>query len=160
MTLRSILAACSLAFFLLLVQFSVGWLGTEAGGAFDGRVLGYGLTDARAYLGVLKAEQTAFYLGAFRFADTLFPALLAVTLVLWLRPLWRGAFRLAVLVLVAIYLGADYTENALVARLLEQGPEMITERAVTTASLFTQVKWGALAICLLALIPLAWRRPA
>ena len=90
-------------------------------------------------------------------ADTAFPALLALALLLWFRRWSAGGLRLTLTLAVALYLGADYTENMLIARLVELGPERLTAQAVATASLFTQVKWTILAACFGAALLLGLR---
>jgi len=156
--LLPLIGLASAILFAGLAVFSSVWLSADGMDVFDGRVRGYDLVDARAYLSALSIEQTGLYQGLFRFLDTIFPALLAVTLCLSFRRAARRGLRLAFLVMTALYLGADYTENAMVGRMLALGPDGINARTVDTASLFTQVKWGAFVICICGLIWLRVRR--
>ena len=143
--------------FAALAGFAETQLRVDGMGVFDARLLGYTLAEARAYLAALTPDQAALYGGQFRLADTAFPALLALALLLCVRRHAKGGFRLALTMAVALYLAADYTENMLIGRLLKLGPEGITEQTVATASLFTQAKWAILALNLAA-ISLLWAR--
>lgn len=154
LTLLTLLTAIA---FATLAGFAELRLRAEGMGVFDARLLGYGAAEARAYLAALSAEQIALYQSQFRLADTAFPALLALVLLLWFRRGARGGVRLALTLAVALYLAADYTENMLIGRLLDLGPEGITEPSVATASLFTQAKWAILAVCVGAAV-LLWTR--
>jgi len=151
------LSLCAALAFAALAGFAETYLRAGGMGVLDGRLLGYDLAEAGAYLAALSSRQTALYLGQFRLADTAFPALLALALLLWFRRWSAGGLRLALTLAVALYLGADYTENMLIGRLIELGPERLTEQAVATASLFTQAKWMILAACFGAALLLGLR---
>ncbi len=154
LTLLALLTAIA---FATLAGFAEFRLRADGMGALDARLLGYGLTEVQTYLAALTPEQTALYRTQFRLADTAFPALLSLLLLLWFRRCTMGGLRLALTIAVALYLGADYTENMLIGRLLVMGPEGITAEAVATASLFTQAKWAIVAVCLAAAV-LLWLR--
>lgn len=151
--------AVSLVLAILCVAGFAIWTPDLTRGAqlsFDGRIGGYGLAQAQAYLAWLQDNAlTETYLGTFRRIDSLFPLAmfgLAASAIwgLWARPARMVA--LLGLALCGVDLAADYTENALVAGLLRAGPEAVTAEAVARASLATQVKWvGLLAAALLAL---------
>ena len=143
------LSLCAALAFAALAGFAETYLRGGGMGVLDGRLLGY--------LVALDPRQTALYLGQFRLADTAFPALLALALLLWFRRWSAGGLRLALTLAVALYLGADYTENMLIGRLIELGPERLTAQAVATASLFTQAKWMILAACFGAALLLGLR---
>ncbi|MFG6531619.1 MULTISPECIES: hypothetical protein [unclassified Sulfitobacter] len=151
------LSLCAALAFAALAGFAETHLRAAGMGVLDGRLLGYDLPEVRAYLSALSPEQTALYLGQFRLADTAFPALLALALLLWFRRWSSGGLRLGLTLAVALYLGADYTENMLIGRLVELGPDRITAQAVATASLFTKAKWLILAGCLTAALLLGLR---
>lgn len=144
------LVVITIVYFLALAVVSIFWLTAGGEGAFDGHILGYGFKTAETYLAALSPAQKSLYQGPFRIADTIFPALLALTLLRWFRHQTAQPMRLVLTLLTALYLAADYTENMLVGRLLRLGADGITDQAVTTASGFTQIKWAVLAICILS----------
>lgn len=144
------LVVITIVYFLALAVFSIFWLSAGDVGAFDGHFRGYEFNTAKTYLAALTPRQSALYLGPFRIADTIFPALLALTLLRWFRHQTAQPMRLILTLLTALYLAADYTENMLVGRLLRLGADGITDQTVTMASGFTQIKWVVLIICLLA----------
>lgn len=151
--LHLILFAITTVYFIALAVFSIFWLTAADIAAFDGRLFGYGFESTQTYLRALSPHQVALYTVPFRIADTVFPALVALTLLRWFRFQTVGTLRLVLTVLTALYLAADYTENMLVGRMLNLGADGITDLGVTIASGFTQVKWLALDLCLLAV---AW----
>ncbi|MGC1496941.1 MAG: hypothetical protein WA790_14105 [Sulfitobacter sp.] len=162
MTLKGLksLTVVTLAYFVGLAIFARFWLGAADLGTFDAQIFGYGLGDAQTYISGLSNGQIALYRGPFRIADTIFPALLALTLLLWFRRWTVGSARLSLTLVTALYLAADYTENMLVGRLLVAGADGLTMKDVDTASLFTMGKWGVLIVCLAAFLMLWWQNRA
>ncbi len=151
------LSAVTIVYFVVLAIFATFWLAGSDMAPFDSQFFGYNFDQAQMYLDDLSGEQVALLRGVFRVADTIFPALLALTLLLWFRRWTQGGVRLGLTLLTALYLAADYTENMLVGRLLSQGADRITLRGVETASLFTMGKWALLIGCFSALLILCWR---
>ena len=147
---QSVLVAITVAFFIVLAIFSTFWLTAADIGAFDGHFFGYGFASTETYLRALSPDQLTLYTGPFRIADTIFPALIAFVHFRWFRRQTKGALRLGLTLVTALYLAADYTENMLVGRLLSLGATGITTESVAVASTFTQVKWAMLGLCLLA----------
>ena len=150
--------ALSVGLFFGLALVSKGWLEPSAHFVFDSYVTGYSAETARAYLAALTAEQTALYLGLFRWLDTVFPFTLALTLggFIWVQA--SGATKpLRVLAAVSpgVYLVFDLSENAAVAYLLRTGPE-VAEAAIRQASACTVGKWISLGLAALVGI-WAWR---
>ncbi len=120
---------------------------------FDLRVRGYSLVEAQDYLAALPAEGSARYLGPVRVLDTLFPVLMALTLMWWMRP-HRGAMGLVCMAVAAGYAVLDLAENAAVATLLRAGVDGADATAVALASALTQAKFVAFAV---AALLAAWR---
>lgn len=119
------------------------------------RVFGYDRTEIDRYLAGLEPTAVGTYLGPFQTLDTIFPALLALTLALGLLRAgrrWRWQLRLLLLLAPIGYGVADYGENALIAELLRGWPEPAVPEVARLANAFTQAKFvllgGALAIWL------------
>lgn len=151
--------AATLALWLAMSLWSMPRLATLGGGPiFDLRFRGYTAADAQELLTLLGSEGRAFYLDVQQRLDLVFPALLAVTLILWFRRMAppRWALALSALALAATVL--DYAENAAVRHMLVTA----TTEGVETASLRTQLKSVvgaiALAAALLLLLAAALRR--
>ena len=162
MTLRGlkILTSVTVVYFIGLAVFAVFWLSGADLGTFDSQFLGYAFGHAQTYIAGLTDDQIALYRGPFRIADTLFPALAALTLLLWFRRWTIGGVRLSLTLVTALYLAADYTENMLVGRLLAVGADGLSIGAVDAASLFTMSKWALLIVCFAAFSVLWWRARA
>lgn len=121
----------------------------------ESRILGYGQAEIDRYLAGLEPTAVGTYLGPFQTLDTIFPALLGLTLALGLLRAgryWRWPLRLLLLLAPIGYGVADYGENALIAELLRGWPEPAEPGVAWLASAFTQAKFvllgGALAIWL------------
>ncbi|MCK0126208.1 hypothetical protein MWU76_17590 [Gelidibacter sp. F2691] len=129
---------------------------------FDLRPSGYTTDEARAFLMALSENGKAHYLGVQHKLDTLYPGLMALSLVLAYFLLfpkkWAVGFS-ALAVLAAIF---DWNENSAVADLLRLGAESIDEEVVSVAALFTMLKSGFVTIALTILIAgvagAIWRR--
>jgi hypothetical protein len=159
--------AAALVCFIALVILSKGWLEPEGLAIFDSRVFGYSPLEARAYLDAISVDQLHLYLDLYRKLDTVFPLLLAATLlgVIWLNTVWKGVImRLAACLPVLVCLGFDLLENAGVAFLLTGWGPVIFENKPTAmfmtpfevvvrrVSFLTQMKWAALAGSAIAVI--------
>lgn len=126
----------------------------DAGGLLplDLRAAGYGPGDVAAYLAALSEAGRAAYLGPVRLADTIFPVLFTLTLVL---P-HAGTPRAWAWALPAVAYGlCDLSENAVVAEILSSG---VAEPAtVALASLLTQTKFGTVALAAVLALWRLWR---
>lgn len=150
--------ALSLGLTLLIYGIMVFWgspiLIREAGGLlpFDVRPLGYGAEEARAYLAALSPEGRAVYLTVIARLDTVFPPLLALSLILiFLRLAPRSvALGLSMVALAGAVL--DLLENAATEALLRADPALVSDAAIAVASRWTVLKWAADGICLAALL--------
>lgn len=117
---------------------------SDGGMPFDLRMFGYSHSEAQAFLAALTPAGTAFYLGSAMWLDTFFPAMFALVLAIgcWIllasRPL---IMRVATSLMAAGYALFDYLENAAVARMLEAGPDQLSEILVATASRWTVLKF-------------------
>lgn len=123
--------------------------------ALDTRFYGYTQGDAQAFLEAIGPEGQAAFFGYYRGLDTIFPPLLAISLILLYRHFCaaRGKWALFA-VLPALYLVADLTENTFLKDL--SAPEDFA-RTVRFASSATVVKFTAL-LAALGLIGFRARR--
>ncbi|MBL4626763.1 MAG: hypothetical protein JKY00_01760 [Roseicyclus sp.] len=126
---------------------------------FDGRLMGYSVAEARAFLDALTEPARVTYLGVVRILDTVFPICLAALLA-W--PLWRlpsGTLRVLGIIPVA-YLAADLTENTLVAGML-RSQELVAPDVIELASQITVAKYAFLITSVIALgaVFMRTRRP-
>jgi hypothetical protein len=138
-----LIAAATVAVFLVMVLWSFPKISTGAGGLtpFDLLPTGYSEGEARAFLTALTEEGRAFYLAVQHRLDIAYPALLALTLVLAFRHLVPpGAVRGALMLFAVLGMGFDYAENWRIAGLLEVPPAEVTREAILRASTSTQLK--------------------
>ena len=153
-TLLALLSAGLFAALIVLTRTTL-----EPGGqpVFDARILGYGLTEAREYLGALDPDQRQSYLGLYRWLDTAFPFAFTCFLaaMFWRASAgWKAGTRLLLLLMPGSYLVMDLAENALVAELLMTPHSDLRAGAVVLASRFTVTKYVTLTITVLALAAL------
>jgi len=151
----------------LITALVYGWLvlvhGLQlealAGGLkpFDLSPLGYDLAAARTYLSALPPEGVALYLGPIRMLDTIFPVLMGLTLLWWMRPL-AGLVGIIGAVAAVAYVALDLAENAAVAVMLRAGPEGVVAGDVTLASTLTQAKFAAFVLAAALTVVAFWRR--
>ncbi len=157
------LLAATAAVFLAMAFWSVPRLEDHASGdlPFDVRLLGYSYEEARDYLARLGREGRIFYLNVQWRLDSVFPALLALTLgfaLPWLYP-GAGPWGRAVLIVLA-YAGAvfDYVENYHIASMMIAGPDLLTQDTVAAASRASILKWVfdglAFMVCLIGVLRL------
>ncbi|KIN61893.1 hypothetical protein Z946_749 [Sulfitobacter noctilucicola] len=156
--LLKLTGAVSALLFAVLALMSLAWLQADGMGVFDARFGGYGVDESRSYIAALSDDQTALYQGAFRQIDTVFPILLAITLigVIWqharnVNAVVRGVIALS----PCVYLALDLAENAAVAHMLTTGPQ-VSAGAILQASAYTVAKWISLALAMLLAV-WAWR---
>lgn len=151
------LLCLTLAVYVVIVGWSLPRIATGAGGLmpFDLRPGGYSFDAARTFLGALDRQTTDFYLDVQQRIDTVYPALLALTLATGIWALTRRAplwLRLAAVVLCVLGAGFDWLENLRVAALLRAGPEAVTQQMVAAASRATVLKSAASALAMTALL--------
>jgi len=146
--ISSALPLLTLAVYLYLA----GYLGSQmlafAEGQlpFDLRVFGYTLGEARGYLRVLTPAGYALAQGPVFWADTVFPPLLGLTLIWWMRP-FAGVFGMVCVLSAMAYVALDWGENAAIQAMLEAGPDWVRPVDVMRASTFTIAKFAAVALC-------------
>lgn len=124
---------------------------------FDLRWAGYSLGEARAYLRVLAPQGFALALGPIAWLDTVFPALLGLTLLWWMRP-FAGAFGMVCVLAVMTYVALDWGENAAIRAMLTAGPDYVQLVEVVRASTFTSAKFAALALAMVLALRQILRR--
>lgn len=156
--------ALMLLVYLTMVLWSLPIILSDANGLmpFDLSPSGYTTEEARAFLSALSKDGQAHYLGVQHKLDTLYPGLMALSLILAYHLLfaktWAVGFS-ALAVLAAVF---DWSENSAVADLLRLGAEGIDEEVVSVAALFTMLKSGfvtvALTILLVGVVGMMWRR--
>ena len=159
-----ILFALAGALYLAIVLWSLPRVMAEAGGAmpFDLRPAGYDLAEARGFLMALSDAGRAFYLGTQHWLDTAYPPLLAVSIALGARLVFRLSVARVLGGIAVIGMVADLYENHLVAELLRGTPAEPDPALVMRASLATLIKSIANTIGLSALsygaVRSVWRR--
>ncbi|HPD92515.1 MAG: hypothetical protein H6900_14895 [Rhodobacter sp.] len=124
---------------------------------FDLRAWGYSLNATRDYLRALSPAGYQLAAGPILWTDTLFPALLGLTLAWWMRP-YRGAFGMVCVLAAMVYVALDWGENWAVQRILFAGPDWLNPADAARASAFTQGKFAALALALVLAARQGWRR--
>ena len=132
---------------------------------FDMRPLGYHPQDAAALLEALGAEGRAYYLWYQIPLDTLYPALLALTLiatVIWFGRSMPGSRRVRLGIGLSVGCALfDYVENIAIGAMIWSWPE-VSPALVYAASLATIVKsvLTTLAVVLVLWVGFLWlRRP-
>lgn len=156
-----IVFAAMVAVYAVMLLWTLPTISAAAGGLapFDMRPMGYSFEEAKAFLAALSAEGKELYLRTQHMLDLFYPALLAVTLIL-ATILLTGSGWLRWLLIVPAVAGMvfDYMENFAVGRMLEHGPDGITEALVSDASLWTLLKSVFTTVSMLAVIALviAW----
>jgi len=121
---------------------------------FDIRITGYTPEDARLYVTSITDAGRLFYLGTQSTLDTFFPALYTLSLIL---TIYQLAPRLPVLFLTPLAgMVFDYYENAAVREILRgTAPD---PALVDMASLLTQLKYISIALSILLILWLWYRR--
>lgn len=120
---------------------------------FDLRATGYSAADAVSYVAALSDSGKQLYLTTQTMLDTIFPALLALSLMLTLyrlAPQWPALFLTPVA--GALF---DYYENAAVREILLSAPP--DAALVEMASLLTSLKFGSVVLSSIAILVL-WRK--
>ena len=160
-----VLTTATLGIYLVMVLWSLPYIAVQAGGerAFDLRPLGYSFGEAEIFLDALTENGRLTYLNIQHQLDRVYPALLAVWLIVTIRaltPRWSPFLHLSVAVLAVCAALFDYMENIRVEALL-LGDE-VSAAAVASASQATVVKSvlsGALfSFTVILLLRRAWQR--
>ncbi|MHA6266128.1 hypothetical protein [uncultured Aliiroseovarius sp.] len=156
--------AAATVVYLAMVLWALPIISGDAGGLmpFDLRPFGYTTDEARMFLSALGDTGRAQYLGPQHKLDTLYPGLLALSLILayflLFPPRWAIGFA-SIAALGAIF---DWNENSAVADLLRLGVDRIDEEVVSIAALFTMLKsvtvTVALSIFLAGVMFAVWQR--
>ncbi|WP_204113420.1 hypothetical protein [Shimia biformata] len=152
------------AVYLTMILWSLPFIASEAGGLvpFDMRPMGYDLDEAKAFVAGISERGRAFYLGTQHRLDLIYPALLALALVLGLQLLYRRPWSSVLGVLALMGAASDFLENQFVTTLLLTPPAEIDSRLVGVASFWTMSKSITTTICFAALLlgagRLVWRR--
>lgn len=154
-----VLPGVTLAVYAALVTIGVTRLVPEAQGLqpFDLRPMGYSMTEARNYLQALSPRGFVLYQGPIWWLDTVFPALMGLTLVWWMRPL-TGAFGFVCVTTATVYVGLDWAENYFIQSILNGGPDFLNYGSVVAASILTQCKFTAVALGFVLAARQSWRR--
>ena len=138
-----LLASVVLYAVMALWSFPIITANAEGIEAFDLRFLGYSVDEARAFLTALNDEGRAHYINIQHRLDLIYPAVLSLALLVGIL---RFGARMSVamrilLALIPVAAGiADYTENALVGRMLSLPVSEVTDGLITQASLVTMLK--------------------
>lgn len=156
-----LLCATTVGVFLTMLFWSGPLIMADAQGMalFDARLGGYSTAEAKAFLAALSVDGRDFYLNVQHRLDSAFPALLAVVLVMGYAQVFQGWVRWVASTLPLVAAGFDYLENAAVAVMLRAG-DGVTEAMVMVASQWTERKWIAIGLAVLALVEglvRAWR---
>jgi hypothetical protein len=152
----TIFAAMAVTYAVMLI-WTLPTISAEAAGLapFDMRPLGYSFDEAKAFLSALSADGRDLYLHTQLWLDLFYPALLAASLIFATVLLTVPGLLRWLLILPAI-LGMvfDYLENFSVGRMLEAGPDTLTEALAGEASRWTILKSGFTTISMVAVIVL------
>ncbi|MEQ9694723.1 hypothetical protein [Shimia sp. SDUM112013] len=144
----------ALGIYLVMVFWAIPYIAQEAGGQvpFDMRPMGYGLEEARRFLGDLSPAGRDFYLHTQLRLDIFYPAALGLALILGLQMLlprpWATVFGVVALMATA----ADYFENFLVAGMLHTPVAELDAATVQVASFLTLCKSMGHTVCFVALL--------
>lgn len=155
--LERALLALTLALFMCLSVIQVIVFGAPFGetAALDTRIAGYNVDDARAFLSAIGPKGHIAFFGYFRWVDTIFPPLLALSLVVLFRQIRvrRSGVIIGLFALLPLaYLFADLVENTFLKRLrFEDGFDV----AVRFAQDATILKYSTLGVTILVLIGFA-----
>lgn len=144
--------ALTVANYLAMLFWSLPRLAVNGMFPFDLRPAGYSGDEARAYLSALGTDQRAFYSGVQHKLDTLYPGLMAASLVLAYHLLFprRAAWGLGLVAVAAATF--DWLENASVSAMLRVEPQALTDAMIATASGWTVWKSSTVPVALGILI--------
>lgn len=150
--------------YLLMITVTLAHIQAISGQVpFDMRPFGYGPIEAATVLDSLGAEGRAYYLSRQIALDTVYPAMLALTLIstiLWLGR--RMANRRPIHVGVSLSIGSallDYVENLGILAMIRSWPEVSVPLvyAASTATILKSIA-TTLAVVLVILVGVNWAR--
>lgn len=151
----------TLGVYATMLFWSIPSISAEAAGlvVFDMRPAGYSFAEAQAFLSALTSGGKQFYLKVQLRLDSVYPALLAMTIgwgMIRLAPNWHWRFVLASVPIPGMVF--DYLENGAVAAMLAAGADGLTTEIVARASVYSRLKAGftMLSLGLLFLLVLVW----
>lgn len=152
-----VLLAVTVGLYLVMLNITLPAISDQAGGleAFDLRPIGYSYADAQAFLTALTPQGADFYLSVQHLLDSIYPALLAITLffaIVMISPKRLGGWRWIIALIAIPGSIFDYLENAAVSGMIAVGPGGITEAEVARASLWTLLKSGFTTVALVVLL--------
>ena len=152
-----ILLVVTVGLYLVMLNITLPAISNEADGlrAFDLRPIGYNYAEAKAFLAALTPKGADFYLSVQHLLDSIYPALLAITLffaIVMIAPRRLKGWRWIIATIAIPGAVFDYLENAAVSSMIAAGPGGITEAQVATASLWTLLKSAFTTIALVVLI--------
>lgn len=150
------------ATYLVMVLWSLPRLAVEGMFPFDLRPAGYSPEEARAYLSALSADQRAFYAGVQHKLDTLYPALMAASLILAYHLLFTRPVAWLVSPVALAAATFDWLENAAVSAMLRAEPAAVSDAMALRAHDWTVWKSStvplALGIVIAGLVRRWWRK--
>lgn len=141
----------SAAVLTVMVAISVVHLMPQGLLILDSRVGGYDADAVSRYIDALGPLGIAKYAGPLQSLDTVFPALLAITLAatfLWVTRGMAAVIRVLCLLPAAAYGLADYAENMFITGLLRSWQGVLDPEMVRWSSALTQAKFAMLGITL------------
>lgn len=150
--------------YLLMINVTLAHIEAVSGHVpFDMRPFGYGSTEAATLLEALGAEGRAYYISHQIALDTLYPAMLMLTLLATIC--WFGQhmtngklvrFGIALSVGAALF---DYVENLGIAAMIWSWPEVSVPLvyATSTATIFKSA-FTTIAVLLTLLVAFNWKR--
>lgn len=155
--MERIIVVLAVALYVALTVVQMIYFGAPFGAsaAPDLRMTGYSAQQVRDFLDAIGPEGRAAFFGVFRNLDTLFPPVLAMTLVIVFKALKPefGKRAIGLFSLLALsYLAADLIENKFLGD-LEHGPDFVD--TALAANMMTQVKYGILGVIVLCLLAAA-----
>lgn len=136
---------------LLAAMVAVSWVHLMPGGQLilDSRITGYDVLAVSDYIDALGPLGIAKYVGPLHTLDTVFPAVLAITLAACILVAARGLPTLTKFLLLlapAAYGLADYAENMFVLGLLRSWQGTLDPEMVLWSSRLTVTKFAALGV--------------
>lgn len=155
-----LLFGVTMALYVVMVGVTLPTIAADAGGAtaFDLRLGGYSLPEARQFLTNLTSDGLRLYTDVQLRLDSAFPGLLAILTgwsLAWLLPKAWGPWRWLALVAASPMAVFDYLENDGIRHMLAAGPGLLTAEMVESASTWTIAKGVVSAAVLSVLLLLA-----
>jgi hypothetical protein len=155
--------ALTMGIYATMLFWSLPIITNYSGGLlpFDLRPTGYNLEEAKALLVALSTDGVDFYKNIQLKLDTIYPALMAISLILAykiLAPKKLGRWR-ALLYPFAVFAAIfDYLENYSINKMLQLGSDKITPDLVLSASGFSTTKalFVTISLSILLVLIILW----